>query len=257
MERPCAAAAPPCGPDAVLHGACFETDYASLCAWRDWSFPDRSVCNFFVAAALRAADGAFWSARWHDTAVSGTAHFPLRDAGAGRHRCGGVFDLAGNLRRELLEETGLEIGDLNPEPGWTLVRDRCYRALMRLIAPQNADAFARAIMRHIASQRRLSWSTSTCASRHDFDARCRASFRLFCGAFGPERSRGDLRGAGSSATRSRPRRINAEFILFRDLGGLWEGFGDVDAPRLFPRDDPDGRSGRLRRCPHSSRAPAP
>ena len=43
----------------VLHGSCFETDYASFVAWRDWEFPDPSVYNIFPASALRAADGAF------------------------------------------------------------------------------------------------------------------------------------------------------------------------------------------------------
>ena len=45
--------------DGVLRGACFETDYASFMAWRDWEFPDPCVYNFFAAAVLRAADGGY------------------------------------------------------------------------------------------------------------------------------------------------------------------------------------------------------
>jgi 8-oxo-dGTP pyrophosphatase MutT (NUDIX family) len=140
----------------VLHGACFETDYASLCAWRDWQLPDRSVCNFFVAAALRAADGAYLVGEMaSDTAAAGLLYFPCGTPEPDDIDARGVFDLAGNLRRELLEETGLEMGDLQSEPGWTLVRDRSYVALLkRLTAPQNADALRARIMRHIAGEER-------------------------------------------------------------------------------------------------------
>jgi hypothetical protein len=31
----------------VLRGASFETDDASLLAWRDWGFPARSACSMF------------------------------------------------------------------------------------------------------------------------------------------------------------------------------------------------------------------
>jgi 8-oxo-dGTP pyrophosphatase MutT (NUDIX family) len=142
--------------DRVLRGACFETDYASLCAWRDWQLPDRSVCNFFVAAALRAADGAYLVGEMApDTAAAGLLYFPCGTPEPDDIDARGVFDLAGNLRREFLEETGLEVGDLESEPGWTLVRDRGYIGLLkRLTAPQNADALRTRIMRHIASEDR-------------------------------------------------------------------------------------------------------
>jgi len=140
----------------VLQGACFETDYASLCAWRDWQLPDRSVCNFFVAAALCAADGAYLVGEMaSDTAAAGLIYFPCGTPEPDDIDARGVFDLAGNLRRELLEETGLEMGDLQSEPGWTLVRDRSYVALLkRLTAPQNADALRARILRHIAGEER-------------------------------------------------------------------------------------------------------
>src|ERR1700758_2964274 len=37
----------------------FETDFASVLAWRDWGFPDKGVFNGFGMGALRASDGAF------------------------------------------------------------------------------------------------------------------------------------------------------------------------------------------------------
>ena len=47
------------GRGGVLHGSCFETDYASFVAWRDWGFPDPDVDNIFPAAALRPLPASF------------------------------------------------------------------------------------------------------------------------------------------------------------------------------------------------------
>ncbi len=140
----------------ALRGACFETDYASLCAWRDWNIPDATVYNVFAAAALRGADGGYLIGEMApDTAAAGLLYFPCGTPEPDDIDARGVFDLAGNLRRELLEETGLETGDLQSEPGWTLVRDRGYIALLkRLIAPQSADALRARIMRYIDSEER-------------------------------------------------------------------------------------------------------
>jgi|SRR5579884_3232790 len=135
----------------VLRGACFETDYASLCAWRDWSHPDPAVCNFFAAAALRSADGAYLVGEMAAyTAAAGLLYFPCgtpEPADLDRH---GRFDLDGNLRRELLEETGLDMAELDREPGWLFVRDRGYFGLLKQVTARQAGAALRArIMQHL------------------------------------------------------------------------------------------------------------
>ena len=140
--------------DGVLRGACFETDYASFLAWRDWDFPDAAVFNIFASAALRSADGAFLVGEMAPTTASaGYVYFPcgtpdLEDIGSD-----GALDLDGSVRRELMEETGLEIGELDAGPGWTLVHERGFLSLMkRLTARENAEAFRARIMRNIAKQ---------------------------------------------------------------------------------------------------------
>src|SRR5215211_74857 len=45
--------------DGRFTGAYFDTDFASMIAWRDWGFPDPLVRNCFAQGALRSADGAF------------------------------------------------------------------------------------------------------------------------------------------------------------------------------------------------------
>jgi hypothetical protein len=138
--------------DGVLHGACFETDYASFLAWRDWDFPHPGVANVFAAAALWSADGACLVGEMApSTASAGWLYFPsgtpdLADIGPD-----GALDLDGSLSRELLEETGLDIAEFEPAPGWTLVRDRGFVALLKqLTARQSADELRVRVMRHLA-----------------------------------------------------------------------------------------------------------
>jgi len=137
----------------VLRGACFETDYASFLAWRDWGLPDPGVFNVFAAAALRAADGAYLLGEMApSTAAAGQLYFPCGTPDPEDITAGGTLDLAGSLARELLEETGIDIATLDVAPGWCLVRDRGYFALMkRLTARQSAEELRSAIMRHLAS----------------------------------------------------------------------------------------------------------
>ena len=142
--------------DGVLRGGCFATDYASLCAWRDWLLPDTSVYNIFAAAALQAADGAFLVGEMApDTATAGLLYFPCGTPEPDDIDAGGVLDLGGNLSRELLEETGIESAELTAEPGWSLVRDRGYLALLkRMTARQNAEQLRARIMRYTAREKR-------------------------------------------------------------------------------------------------------
>ena len=64
-----------------------------------------------------------------------------------------MLDLTGSVGRELFEETGLDIGTFEAEPGWTLVRDGGFLALMkRIVAGENAETLRARIMRHLAKE---------------------------------------------------------------------------------------------------------
>jgi 8-oxo-dGTP pyrophosphatase MutT (NUDIX family) len=141
--------------DGVLRGAAFETDFASFLAWSDWDFPDPDVSNVFAATALRSADGAFLLGEMAShTANAGRIYFPCgtpdpSDIVAGK------LDLAGSLRRELAEETGLAIDELAAEPGWHLVRDGGFLAALKCAtAREDAAALRERILRHLASEAR-------------------------------------------------------------------------------------------------------
>jgi hypothetical protein len=139
----------------ALRGACFEVDYASFITWRDGEFPDPNVYNFFAAAVLRAADGGYLLGEMASyTAGAGRSYFPCGTPEPADVGADGMIDLGDNLRRELLEETGIAIAELDAEPGWTVVRDRCFLGLMkRLTARQGANELRARIMRHIAGDK--------------------------------------------------------------------------------------------------------
>ena len=140
--------------DGVLRSTCFEADYASFCAWRDWKFPDPNVYNVFAAAALRSADGAFVVGEM-DTSTfnAGQLTLPCGTPEPADLAATGRLDLDTNLGRELMEETGLQIDELRSEPGWTMVQDRCHLALIRqVVAPLEGEALRAQILDNLARQ---------------------------------------------------------------------------------------------------------
>jgi 8-oxo-dGTP pyrophosphatase MutT (NUDIX family) len=141
--------------DGAFRGTCFETDYASFLAWRDWGFPDRSVTNFFAAGAVRASDGAYLLGEMaQHTAAAGHIYFPCgtpepNDLVAGK------ADLVGSVARELKEETGLDFDALEAGAGWILVADGGYFGIIKaLAARQSGDDLRRLVERHLAAEAR-------------------------------------------------------------------------------------------------------
>jgi 8-oxo-dGTP pyrophosphatase MutT (NUDIX family) len=117
-----------------LSGTCFEADFASLLAWRDWDFPDAGAVNCFAMGALRSADGAFLlGVMGGHTANAGRVYFPAgtpepADIAEGR------LDLAGSVTREVAEETGLTVADYVASPQWHVALAGPRLAAMKLLA---------------------------------------------------------------------------------------------------------------------------
>src|SRR5712691_10097226 len=93
----------------------FETDFASLLAWRDWGFPDKDVFNGFGMGALLSSDGAFALGEMgQHTSNAGRIYFPSGTPDLDDIK-GTAVDIAGSVARELEEETGLTAAEYRSE----------------------------------------------------------------------------------------------------------------------------------------------
>jgi 8-oxo-dGTP pyrophosphatase MutT (NUDIX family) len=111
----------------------FEVDFASLLAWRDWGYPDKDVFNIFGMGALRTCDGAFVMGEMGPhTANAGRIYFPAGTPDLDDVR-GSTVDIAGNVAREVEEETGLTSADYELGTYWDCVVTGASVALMRLL----------------------------------------------------------------------------------------------------------------------------
>jgi 8-oxo-dGTP pyrophosphatase MutT (NUDIX family) len=136
-----------------LRSSYFETDFASLMAWRDWGFPDREVFNGFGMGALRCSDGAFVLGEMGaHTANAGRIYFPagtpdLNDI------AGGAVDIAGSVVREIEEETGLTLADYHPAAHWDCVVTDASIAMIRILeTPMSGEAMRERIEANLARQ---------------------------------------------------------------------------------------------------------
>jgi 8-oxo-dGTP pyrophosphatase MutT (NUDIX family) len=131
----------------TLRGRWFETDYASMLAWKAWGTPDLTVRNGFAQGALRGSCGGFLlGVMGPHTANAGRTYFPSGTPDPGDVTAGRV-DLAGSVLREVEEETGLEPVDFAVEPGWHMVDSQGRLALIQVLtAPEPADALRARIL---------------------------------------------------------------------------------------------------------------
>jgi len=140
--------------DGVFRGDCFDTDYASFISWQCWDFPDRSARDCFAMAAIQSADGAFLlGVMGAHTFNAGQIYFPCgtpdpNDIVVDR------LDFEGSVRRELAEETGLDMVEFAVEPGWHAVLCGNVIAHMKLLRARQGAAELRArIFNHLAREK--------------------------------------------------------------------------------------------------------
>jgi 8-oxo-dGTP pyrophosphatase MutT (NUDIX family) len=134
-------------------GSYFETDFASLLAWRDWGWPDRTVRNCFAQAVLRGSDGGFvMGVMGAHTANAGQVYFPSGTPDR-NDIADGKVDLTRSVARELGEETGLSIDAFDLDPGWYAVHLPPRIAMMKIMqAHEPADIVKRRIGNFLAGQ---------------------------------------------------------------------------------------------------------
>jgi 8-oxo-dGTP pyrophosphatase MutT (NUDIX family) len=118
----------------VLRLDAFETRFSRFLAWREFGWPDKSVFNCFAAPAVRSSDGAWLVGEMGpDQSTAGRRYFPAGTPDPSDIIDGARVDLLGNLRRELLEETGLSATEGSEADGWTLIFDHQRIACIKRI----------------------------------------------------------------------------------------------------------------------------
>jgi 8-oxo-dGTP pyrophosphatase MutT (NUDIX family) len=131
----------------VFRGAYLEADYASFVAWRDWGFPDATVRHCFSLGALRSSDGAFLLGEMNShTLNAGKIYFPTGVPDPS-DIVGGMVDLAGSIRREIAEETGLHADTYEAEEGWYCVLTTPHIAHFKVLHARDTAAALRARIR--------------------------------------------------------------------------------------------------------------
>jgi hypothetical protein len=139
--------------DGVFRGAYLETDYASFAAWRHWQPADAGVHDCFGAGAVISADGAvLLGVMGAHTANAGWIYFPCGTPDPA-DIIGGAVDLDWSVARELKEETGLDVAELAPEPGWTtLIDGHLIVHIKTLRSRLGADDLRARMLAHLASE---------------------------------------------------------------------------------------------------------
>jgi 8-oxo-dGTP pyrophosphatase MutT (NUDIX family) len=138
--------------DATLTGSLFETDYASFIAWRDWGYPDPEVLVCFAMGALLSSDGAFLLGVMNNhTAGAGGIYFPAGMPDP-RDICLDRVDFDGNVRREVAEETGLNLEGITADQ-WLVVLAGQRVALIRVFRfPKSANEIRASILDHLKNE---------------------------------------------------------------------------------------------------------
>src|SRR5262245_9844937 len=136
--------------DSLFRGACFEADYASFLCWQHWDFPDPSVRDCFAMGCIQSSDGAFLlGVMGAHTFNAGQIYFPcgtpdLNDIAENQ------VDFDYSIRREVAEETGLDVGEFAADPGWRTVLGGNVVAHMKLLyARQSATELRERMLAHL------------------------------------------------------------------------------------------------------------
>jgi 8-oxo-dGTP pyrophosphatase MutT (NUDIX family) len=137
----------------TLRGAFLETDYASFHAWLAWGRPAADAVDCFGTAVVVSSDGAFLLAQMAaHTANAGRIYFPCGTPDPADIRDGQV-DFDHSIRRELLEETGLDVAEFEAEPGWSIVEEPARLVAYRTMrATETGEALRQKVEGYLARQ---------------------------------------------------------------------------------------------------------
>jgi 8-oxo-dGTP pyrophosphatase MutT (NUDIX family) len=132
----------------------FEADSASFHAWLSWGRPAAAdAADCFGAAVVRSSDDAFLLAQMAPhTANAGRIYFPCGTPDPSDIHDGKV-DFDRSIRRELLEETGLDAAEFDADSGWIIVEEAARLVAYRTMrSTESGEALRRKVERHLARE---------------------------------------------------------------------------------------------------------
>jgi 8-oxo-dGTP pyrophosphatase MutT (NUDIX family) len=136
--------------DGGLKGGFIKTDYASFVAWRDWGWPDKTVCNVFGSAAVVSADRAVLYGRMAGhTLNAGKVYPPGGSLETMDVMADGRVDVMGSITRELEEETGLKAADAEWGPLLAIFDEHRLSLAQVFRFADNAEALAAMVRRYL------------------------------------------------------------------------------------------------------------
>ncbi len=134
-----------------LVGRCHIVRYSTFLYWRTLRAADAG--HAFTHAVLVSSDNALIAAEMGGHTINAGLVYFAAGSFEPVDFVGGIADLAGNMRREVLEETGIDLADVAHEPTWQAVAKESGTVVFRryfLDAP--ADDIAERIRATIAAQ---------------------------------------------------------------------------------------------------------
>lgn len=137
---------------AGLAGTCHIVRFATFLYWRGGGRREMAR-HLYAHAVLAAADGPLVAVRMGGHTVNaGRVYFAAGSLEPDDFR-GGAADLDANMRREVMEETGLDLADMEREPGLSaLALDTGTVVLRRYVSPLPATEIAERVAAHVAAE---------------------------------------------------------------------------------------------------------
>lgn len=134
-----------------IEGEAHMVPYAAFLHWRR-SGRSEGGHHLFAMPLILSADGALMAIRMAGTTANpGRVYPPAGSLDTGDVR-DGHCDLEGNMRRETMEETGLDLGDMAAEPAFRAVHATNTVALFRVYrSPLSEAALGAHVTAHITA----------------------------------------------------------------------------------------------------------
>lgn len=139
--------------DRCLDARFVRTDFKSFLFWRESGWPDRTVMDAFGSALIFSADGMLLLGKQRDGHLNGGLWYPPSGfIDASDVTADGAIDIDHSVRREIAEELGLGLDQLQRRPGYVVTLTGPVLSIGVPFESRLADAELMAFIdRHIAA----------------------------------------------------------------------------------------------------------